>query len=160
MRDKQEKGVRLHSRFSLSLKDKDGTTGSNRVSGDRGREGFQDGHLSAQEETGGSPLSRVSNSRNIGYKVSCHDVARTVARRANVSVEDLLGHSRLSTLTGWRQLAYLLAYQLTGQSTTIIGEAFQRDHTTILSGKKKALASLKEEQILEEYNILRKELDS
>ena len=160
MRDKREKSVRLSGRLSLPIKNTNRQPGSNRVSGHRGRKGFQDGHLSAQEETGGSTVSRVSNSRNIGYKVSCIDVARTVARRANVSVEDLLGHSRLSTLTGWRQLAYLLAYQLTGQSTTIIGEAFQRDHTTILSGKKKALASLKEEQILEEYNILRKELDS
>tara|TARA_R110000824_G_scaffold391594_2_gene589481 strand:- start:197 stop:415 length:219 start_codon:yes stop_codon:yes gene_type:complete len=72
----------------------------------------------------------------------------------------LLGHSRLSTLTGWRQLAYLLAYQKTGQSTTTIGEVFKRDHTTILSGKKKALGLLKEEKILEDYLYLVKELDS
>lgn len=77
-----------------------------------------------------------------------------------MSVTDLLGHSRLSTLTGWRQLAYLLAHQLTGQSTTEIGEAFNRDHTTILMGKKKAFGLLKEEKILEEYLILVKELDT
>ena len=160
MRDKREKSVRLSGRLSLPFIDKDRSPGSNRVSGSRGREGIQDGHLQVKEEAGRSTLSRHGNRRNIGFPVSPNDVARAVAKRANVSVTDLLGHSRLSTLTGWRQLAYLLAHQLTGQSTTEIGEAFNRDHTTILMGKKKAFELLKEEKILEEYLILVKELDT
>ena len=160
MRDKREKSVRLHSGFPLPFKDKDRSDGSNRVSGDRGREGIQDGHIQAEEKASGGALSRHGNRRNIGFSVSNNDVARAVARRANVSVEDLLGHSRLSTLTGWRQLAYLLAHQLTGQSTTAIGEAFNRDHSTIITGKRKAFELLKEEKILEEYLYLVKELDT
>ena len=160
MPDKREKSVRLSGRLSLPFQSKDRQPGSNRSNGHRGRKGFQDRHLSTEEETSRGTISRLGDSRNIGFKVSCLDVARAVARRANVNVEDLLGHSRLSTLTGWRQLAYLLAYQKTGQSTTTIGEVFKRDHTTILSGKKKALGLLKEEKILEDYLYLVKELDS
>jgi chromosomal replication initiation ATPase DnaA len=36
----------------------------------------------------------------------------------------------------WRQLAYLLSYELTGCTLTQIGKVMKRDHTSLLHGIK------------------------
>lgn len=71
-------------------------------------------------------------------KVSVSDILIKVAKRFNISVEDITSKSRQSRFIQPRFIAMYLARRLTELTTTELGKDFgDRDHSTILNGIKK-----------------------
>lgn len=70
-------------------------------------------------------------------QVGIENIQKTVAGYYNIKVSDLRSKSRKTAVARPRQIAMALAKQLTGLSLPDIGEAFERDHTTVLHAIKK-----------------------
>lgn len=66
--------------------------------------------------------------------ISIEDVAQAVAAEFRVPEGSLTGVGRTAGISAARQVAFALAYELTGQSLPAIGRFFGRDHTTVLYG--------------------------
>ncbi|GAC57734.1 chromosomal replication initiator protein DnaA [Gordonia hirsuta DSM 44140 = NBRC 16056] len=60
----------------------------------------------------------------------------------SISVDDLRGPGRKQPLVGYRQIAMYLCRELTDQSLPQIGEAFNRDHTTVMHAERKIREAL------------------
>jgi chromosomal replication initiation ATPase DnaA len=59
----------------------------------------------------------------------------------------------------WRQLAYLLSYEITGCTLTQIGKVLNRDHTSLMHGIKQINKLRQQDQYVEHtYRELRREL--
>lgn len=88
-------------------------------------------------------------------QVTLANIQKRVAAYYNLSLEELLSASRKATVALPRQVAMALALDLTKHSTTEIGRAFGRDHTTVLhaSNKIKGLQE-KDSAFSEEYKGL------
>jgi len=90
--------------------------------------------------------------------VTLENIKREVAGYFNIRQNDLSSPRRLRSLARPRQIAMALAKELTLHSYTEIGEAFDKDHTTVLHAYKK-VAELRESdvRVREDYaNLLRK----
>lgn len=75
----------------------------------------------------------------VGKRVTITDVRRAVAERFTVSETDLVSARRLNGVSHPRQLAFLLARELTPRSLPEIGRMFgNRDHTTVMHGIRRA----------------------
>ncbi len=70
-------------------------------------------------------------------QVSVDNIQRTVASYFNIKTADLRSKSRKTSIARPRQIAMALAKQLTQLSLPDIGDAFDRDHTTVLHAIKK-----------------------
>lgn len=70
-------------------------------------------------------------------QVSIENIQKTVAGYYNIKVSDLKSKSRKTSIARPRQIAMALAKQLTSLSLPDIGEAFERDHTTVIHAIKK-----------------------
>ncbi len=70
-------------------------------------------------------------------QVSIENIQKTVANYYHIKVSDLKSKSRKATLAKQRQIAMAVAKQLTNLSLPDIGEAFDRDHTTVIHAIKK-----------------------
>ncbi len=70
-------------------------------------------------------------------QVSIENIQKTVANYYHIKVSDLKSKSRKATLAKQRQIAMTVAKQLTNLSLPDIGEAFERDHTTVIHAIKK-----------------------
>lgn len=57
-----------------------------------------------------------------------------VAQQGGYTVDDLLRPCRTRPLVRWRQLAFYVARTHTRLSYTVLGRAFDRDHTSIVHG--------------------------
>lgn len=77
-------------------------------------------------------LAQESAARDI----SIEQIQRTVAGAFGVSIADLLGKKRTRNIAEPRMVAMYLARELTSRSSNEIGEAFARDHATILHAGK------------------------
>jgi len=90
--------------------------------------------------------------------VTMENIQKTVAEYFKIRASDLLSSKRSRTIARPRQIAMVLAKELTNHSLPEIGEAFGgRDHTTVLYATRK-IAELKESdtRIAEDYgNLLR-----
>ncbi len=88
--------------------------------------------------------------------VSIDNIQATVAEYYKIKVSDLLSKRRSRIITRPRQMAMLLAKQLTSQSLPDIGRAFGgRDHTTVLHAVRLMLdLSTKDTIIKEDYDTL------
>jgi chromosomal replication initiator protein len=90
--------------------------------------------------------------------VTMENIQKTVAEYFKIRASDLLSSKRSRTIARPRQIAMVLAKELTSHSLPEIGEAFGgRDHTTVLYATRK-IAELKESdiRIAEDYgNLLR-----
>lgn len=70
--------------------------------------------------------------------VDMEGILRAVSEAFGLKMTDLTGHSRLRQAAWPRRVAMLLARELTGLTTTEIGEAFDgRDHSTVIHALKK-----------------------
>jgi len=69
-----------------------------------------------------------------GISPAVRKIIVTVSRVSRVQVLEILGRSRKTGIAEVRQIAFWLARRFTGRSLPSIGEAFDRDHTTILHG--------------------------
>ncbi len=64
--------------------------------------------------------------------VTCADVLTFVAKYYNVTVEDLTGSRRNREISVPRQVAMYICRELVDVSLQVIGEAFKRDHSTVM----------------------------
>lgn len=90
--------------------------------------------------------------------VTLENIKKEVAAYFNIRLNDLASVRRTRSLARPRQIAMALAKELTQHSFTEIGEAFGKDHTTVLHAHRK-VAELKEAdaRVREDYsNLLRK----
>ncbi len=70
-------------------------------------------------------------------QISIENIQKVVANYYHIKVSDLKSKSRKATLAKQRQIAMTIAKQLTNLSLPDIGEAFERDHTTVIHAIKK-----------------------
>lgn len=91
--------------------------------------------------------------------VTIDNIKRTVAAYYNIRVADLNSPRRTRSLARPRQVAMALAKELTQHSLPEIGEAFGKDHTTVLHACRK-IAELREEDVKyrEDYENLQRQL--
>ena len=90
-------------------------------------------------------------------QVSIEELQKIIAEYYNVRINELLSKSRKRRITLPRQIAMRLAKELTNLSLPEIGEAFGRDHTTVLHACKKIDDMRnKEEKISQDYSNLLK----
>ena len=91
--------------------------------------------------------------------VTIDNIKRTVATYYNIRVTDLASPRRTRSLARPRQIAMALSKELTQHSLPEIGEAFGKDHTTVLHACRK-VAELRNEdaKIREDYEILHRQL--
>lgn len=76
-------------------------------------------------------------------QISIENIQKTVANYYHIKVSDLKSKSRKAALAKQRQIAMAIAKQLTNLSLPDIGEAFERDHTTVIHAIKKVEAMKK-----------------
>lgn len=90
-----------------------------------------------KQRRGITPIEEIP-SPEIGDGIKMHQIQRVVARRYNVSVDEMKSNSHYAFVTLPRQIAYTLARRLTSKSLPAIGRAFgNRDHTTVFYGIQK-----------------------
>jgi chromosomal replication initiator protein len=91
--------------------------------------------------------------------VTIDNIKRTVASYYNIRVGDLNSPRRTRSLARPRQVAMALAKELTQHSLPEIGEAFGKDHTTVLHACRK-VAELRQDdlKIREDYENLQRQL--
>ncbi|MEL7449203.1 MAG: chromosomal replication initiator protein DnaA [Pseudomonadota bacterium] len=89
--------------------------------------------------------------------VTIDNIKRTVAEYYKIRVADLMSKRRSRSITRPRQMAMAIAKELTNHSLPEIGDAFGRDHTTVLHACRKIKALCDEEdRIAEDFkNLLR-----
>ena len=148
--------MRLFSRLPVFRFFSERTRRPSWVPSNRGREGLQDRHLSAQEEAGRGFVSRNEDLRDIAPSVSVKAVVIAVSREAGIPTEVMLGRGRKHALARWRHLAFLLAYELSHQSLVQIGKAMNREHSTVWNGCRRAEERMKNDvQLRRAYDKLK-----
>lgn len=70
-------------------------------------------------------------------QISIENIQKTVANYYHIKVSDLKSKSRKAALAKQRQIAMAIAKQLTNLSLPDIGDAFERDHSTVIHAIKK-----------------------
>ncbi|MES0874971.1 chromosomal replication initiator protein DnaA [Sinimarinibacterium thermocellulolyticum] len=91
--------------------------------------------------------------------VTIDNIKRTVASYYNIRVGDLNSPRRTRSLARPRQVAMALAKELTQHSLPEIGEAFGKDHTTVLHACRKVSALRQTDlKIREDYENLQRQL--
>ncbi|MGQ0619727.1 MAG: chromosomal replication initiator protein DnaA [Panacagrimonas sp.] len=92
-------------------------------------------------------------------KVTIDNIMSTVAKYYNIPVKDLRSPRRSRMLARPRQVAMALARELTEHSYPDIGEAFEKDHTTVLHASRK-IEELRQTdlRIREDYENLMRQL--
>ena len=78
-----------------------------------------------------------------GIEPTLVNIAREVCRSFNITKEDFLSYRRFHSIVKARHAAYLLSRDLTTCSFPQIGGFYNRDHTTIMHGARKASAWIK-----------------
>ena len=68
--------------------------------------------------------------------ISIEDIQRAVSEFFNLTIADLLGSKRTKNIAEPRMVAMALARELTKESSTAVGNAFGRNHATILHAEK------------------------
>lgn len=94
-------------------------------------------------------------------QINIDNIQKTVASYYRIPVADLKSRSRKASLVRQRQMAMSIAKQLTGLSLPDIGDAFERDHTTVIHAIKK-IEELKKDnpQVREDWANLTTTLNS
>jgi chromosomal replication initiator protein len=91
--------------------------------------------------------------------VTLENIKRTVATYYNIRLADLTSARRTRTLARPRQIAMSLAKELTRHSYPEIGDAFGKDHTTVLHAYRKiAELRLEDDRLKEDYENLMRQL--
>lgn len=73
---------------------------------------------------------------NAARTVSIESIQSAVAKMYGISIADILGEKKIRTIAEPRMVAMYLSRVLTDNSSTEIGEAFARNHATILYAEK------------------------
>ena len=72
--------------------------------------------------------------------VSIESVQRAVAGQFSISIADMLGKKKVRNIAEPRMIAMYLSRRLTGRSSTEVGQAFGRNHATVLHAEKQVPA--------------------
>jgi chromosomal replication initiation ATPase DnaA len=76
------------------------------------------------------------------HRLTLADIVWTVSTKYSIPKDVMLGRSRLRKFARPRQIAFLLARELTNASFSKIGRHFGRDHSTIVTGLKSIKAAM------------------
>jgi len=76
--------------------------------------------------------------------VSIESVQRAVANQFSISIADMLGKKKVRNIAEPRMIAMYLSRRLTGRSSTEVGQAFGRNHATVLHAEKQIPALCRE----------------
>ena len=76
--------------------------------------------------------------------VSIESVQRAVASQFSISIADMLGKKKVRNIAEPRMIAMYLSRRLTGRSSTEVGQAFGRNHATVLHAEKQIPALCRE----------------
>ena len=82
--------------------------------------------------------------------ISVEVIQRTVAEHFDLRQSDILGKKRSRDIAWPRQIAMHLSRTMTSQSFPVIGEAFSRNHATILYGNDQVSEKAKEDRALQQ----------
>ena len=93
--------------------------------------------------------------------VTFQDVLEEVSRYYSVSVNDMLGHSRVHEILLPRQIAMYIGKTYKRLSYSRLGEIFEhRDHTTVMNAVRKITKNMQDDaQLLREIRAIAQELD-
>ena len=98
--------------------------------------------LEAQSRLMGTPINMEMTRAALNHivqerqnrRIDAELIIRTVAERYGVQPADLTGKRKTRDIALPRQVAMYICRELTDMSTTAIGQAFGRDHTTVMHG--------------------------
>jgi len=151
--------MQIHSRLSVCGYERDRTTRAVGLHGSRGRQGIQNASVQTEEETSRGNTLGYKDIRSRAANVSIQKILSAISRRSYIQVEVLTGRKRNKIIMPWRQLAYLLSYELTGCTLTQIGEVLGRDHTSLMHGIKQIKKLRERDPYVEQiYQELRNEM--
>lgn len=82
-------------------------------------------------------------------KITVKSIQQLIAKKYNITVEEILSKKRTKSIAFPRQIAMYMAREMTDMSLPKIGEEFGgRDHTTIIHGHKKITEEIKQDQTI------------
>lgn len=73
---------------------------------------------------------------NVARTVSIESIQRAVAGQYRITIADMLGEKKVRNIAEPRMIAMYLSRRLTRHSSTEVGEAFGRNHATVLHAEK------------------------
>lgn len=86
-----------------------------------------------------APKPRPARARHVPVReIKLRQILDAVAAAYEVTLTDMMGYGRCRRWSYPRFAAYRIVRASLGWSTTIIGRSFLRDHTTVISGMKRA----------------------
>ena len=151
--------MQVYSGFSVRRFQHDWSSGPTRMHHNRGCEGLQNASVQTEKETSGSDTSGYQDIRNISARISIKKILAAISRRSQIEIDVLVGPKRDKIIMPWRQLAYLLSYELTGCTLTQIGKVLNRAHTSLMHGIKQIKKLRQQDQFVEHiYRELHREL--
>ena len=143
--------MQIHGRLPILLRG---------IEGGGGCKGVQDTGLSIKEETSRSYVSRNEDLRDLTQTVSIRKVVLAISRVTGCPPNELLDKKRSQLVQPFRTLLYLICREYSWQPYTEIGNALNRDHTTIVQGAKRGKLMIKKSRKMRRiYDEVIKELD-
>tara|TARA_R100000655_G_scaffold40167_3_gene75775 strand:- start:1638 stop:2075 length:438 start_codon:yes stop_codon:yes gene_type:complete len=143
--------MQIHGRFPILLRAREDS---------RGCEGVQNASIQIKEETSRSYVSRNEDLRDLTETVSIRKVVLAISRVTGCPPNELLNKRRSHLTQPFRTLLYLICREKTWQPFTEIGNALNRDHTTIVQGAKRGKLLIKKSRKMRKiYDEVIKELD-
>ena len=143
--------MQIHGRFPILFRAREDS---------RGCEGLQDTSLPIKEETSRSYVSRNEDLRDLTETVSIRKVVLAISRVTGCPPNELLNKRRSHLTQPFRTLLYLICREKTWQPFTEIGNALNRDHTTIVQRAKRGKLLIKKSRKMKKiYDEVIKELD-
>ena len=126
----------------------------------RGRERVQDTSIPTKEKASRGYISRNEDLRDLTQAVSIREVVLAISRVTGCPPNELLNKRRSHLTQPFRTLLYLICREKTWQPFTEIGNALNRDHTTIVQGAKRGKLLIKKSSKMRKvYDDIIKELD-
>ena len=143
--------MQIHGRFPILYRQKEDSRGCERV---------QDPGLPTKEKASRGYISRNEDLRDLTQAVSIREVVLAISRVTGCPPNELLNKRRSHLTQPFRTLLYLICREKTWQPFTEIGNALNRDHTTIVQGAKRGKLLIKKSRKMRKvYDDIIKELD-
>ena len=143
--------MQIHGRFPIFYRQTEDSRGCERV---------QDTSLPTKEKASRGYISRNEDLRDLTQAVSIREVVLAISRVTGCPTNELLNKRRSHLTQPFRTLLYLICREKTWQPFTEIGNALNRDHTTIVQGVKRGKLLIKKSRKMRKiYDDIIKELD-
>ena len=143
--------MQIHGRLPVLLR---------AIEDSRGCKGLQNTSIQIKEKAGRGYVSRNEDLRDLTETVSIRKVVLAISRVTGCPPNELLNKRRGQQTQPIRTLLYLLCREKAWQPYTEIGNALNRDHTTIVQGAKRGKLLIKKSRKMRKiYNEVIKELD-